>query len=295
MTFWSGIRLEFTVPPSRLEELRSALFELFSKPLPQMSFEERERFARELEEGGGDFFDRAIDRFRIEFAQLNGFAHSGKDEDRIWTSLDFLNARTLIVGESPDFRQNPSIIEQGPKEWIPAVRDEIIFPVLKEELFEKDDEHFGFSDLEPGMNYVLVLPSIIEDARDFAFHSLFFHHMRLRTDTDFRDSGRTYDPIAEDYFEDGFAVSGIHLVTSDRSKKLPSLPKKPSISEFEKIRDSLAFQNAIYLDQLLYGSFPVIGIGPLECVKAIAKYPYDDFIERFDRACERVSIFWSKT
>ncbi len=77
-----------------------------------MSFEERERFARELEEGGGDAFDRALDRFRRAFAEANGHAHSGKDEDAIWSSLDFSAARLLAVGaltgglhaDSDDFR-----------------------------------------------------------------------------------------------------------------------------------------------------------------------------------------------
>ena len=98
MTFWSGIRLEFTIPPARFGELESALAELFTKPLPKMSFEERERFARELEEGGGDSFDRALDRFRSAFSEANGFEHSGKDEDAIWASLDFESARLLAVG-----------------------------------------------------------------------------------------------------------------------------------------------------------------------------------------------------
>lgn len=112
MTFWSGIRLEFTIPPARFGELESALAELFTKPLPKMSFEERERFARELEEGGGDSFDRALDRFRSAFSEANGFEHSGKDEDAIWASLDFSSARLLAVGavtggfhaDSDDFR-----------------------------------------------------------------------------------------------------------------------------------------------------------------------------------------------
>lgn len=142
------------------------------------------------------------------------------------------------------------------------------------------------------MDYVLVLPSIVEDARDFAFHALFLQHVRIRTDIDFRDTGRTYDPIVEDYFEDGFVVSGIHLITSDASKKLPNLPKKPSEKEFLKTRDSLAFQNAIFVDQLLYGSYPVLGISPDEALAAIAAYPYEDFAERFDRAAARISFFW---
>lgn len=100
MTFWSGIRLEFTIPPEKFGELQTALSELFQKPLPKMSFEERERFARELEEGGGDFFDRAIDRFRAAFSDANGLEHSGKDEDAIWKSLDFGAVRLLAVGDA---------------------------------------------------------------------------------------------------------------------------------------------------------------------------------------------------
>lgn len=174
-------------------------------------------------------------------------------------------------------------------------RPDLVFPTLKEELVAKtEDDGYGIVDPDPGMDYVLILPSIVEDARDFAFHCLFFHHLRIRTDIDFRDTGRTYDPIAEDYFEDGFAVSGIHLITSDTSKKLPALPKKPSKQEFEKTRDSLAFQYAIYLDQLLYGAYPVSGILPEEGVLAISGYPYDDFSERFDRAIARVSVFWGR-
>lgn len=165
---------------------------------------------------------------------------------------------------------------------------------MKEELADKpeDDEEYGLGESDPGMDYVLVLPSVVEDARDFAFHALFLQHVRIRTDIDFRDTGRTYDPVVEDYFEDGFAVSGIHLITSDTSKKLPNLPKKPSEKEFLKTRDSLAFQNAIFVDQLLYGSYPVLGIPPAEALAAIAAYPYDDFAERFDRATARISIFW---
>ncbi len=293
MTCWSGIRLEFTVRPERLEELREAVIHLFSGPLPKMSFEERERFARELEEGGGDFFDRALDRFRTEFSKANGFEHSGKGEDEIWSDLDFSKSRMLVVGETlPRTGENP--ITRFAPPWLPASRSKLVFPVLKGELNEKERDFLEIVPPDAGMEYVLLLPSIIEDARDYAFHCLFFHHLRLRADIDFRDSGRTYDPIAEDYFEDGFVVSGIHLVTSDRSKKLPALPKKPAKAEFEKTRDSLAFQASIYLDQLLYGTYPVIGIGPSEGIRAIAGYPYDDFVERFDRACERVCVFWGR-
>lgn len=276
-----------------------------------MSFEERERFARELEEGGGDAFDRALDRFRRAFAEANGHAHSGKDEDAIWSSLDFSAARLLAVGDvrvsrggvadsedglgSPTFgtdrRRNEAVLRTA---WLPSPRPDLVFPTLKEALPDdaEADEWRGLADPDPGMDYVLLLPSIVEDARDFAFHVLFFQHLRIRTDIDFRDTGRTYDPVAEDYFEDGFAVSGIHLMTSDTSKKLPALPKKPSEKEFVKTRDSLAFQHAIYVDQLLYGSHPVLGIPPDEALRAIAEYPYEDFVERFDRACERVSTFW---
>ncbi len=294
MTFWSGIRLEFTVPSERLEELQRAVSDLFKNPLPKMTFEERERFARELEEGGGDFFDRAVDRFRTEFSKTNGFEHSGKDEDAIWSGLDFSKSRTLVVGNCPTTDAVGSDVSAGRSGWSPEARPELAFPVLKEELSEKDEDSFEIAVSDPGMDYALILPSIVEDARDYAFHCLFFHHMRLRADVDFRDSGRTYDPVAEDFFEDGFAVSGIHLITSDRSKKLPALPKKPTEAEFKKTRDSLAFQNSIYLDQLLYGAYPVTGIEPSEGIRAIAEYPHDDFIERFDRACERVSVFWGK-
>ena len=276
-----------------------------------MSFEERERFARELEEGGGDAFDRALDRFRRAFAEANGHAHSGKDEDAIWSSLDFSAARLLAVGDvrvsrggiadsedglgSPAFgtdrRRDEAVLRTA---WSPSSRPDLVFPTLKEALPDdaEADEWRGLADPDSGMDYVLLLPSIVEDARDFAFHVLFFQHLRIRTDIDFRDTGRTYDPVAEDYFEDGFAVSGIHLMTSDTSKKLPALPKKPSEKEFVKTRDSLAFQHAIYVDQLLYGSYPVLGISPDEALRAIAEYPYEDFAERFDRACERVSMFW---
>lgn len=311
MTFWSGIRLEFTIPPARFMELETALAELFKKPLPKMSFEERERFARELEEGGGDSFDRALDRFRSAFSEANGLKHSGKDEDAIWASLDFSVARLLAVGVleksqrgiagsedgfgpptfGTDRRRDESVFRPI---WSPSARPDLVFPTLKEELADKpeDDEEYGLGDPDPGMDYVLIFPSIVEDARDFAFHALFLQHVRIRTDIDFRDTGRTYDPVVEDYFEDGFAVSGIHLITSDTSKKLPALPKKPSEKEFLKTRDSLAFQNAIFVDQLLYGSFPVLGIPPDEALAAIAAYPYADFAERFDRAAARVSTFW---
>lgn len=287
MTFWSGIRLEFTIPPERFDELSEALASLFENPLPKMSFEERERFARELEEGGGDAFDRAIDRFRRAFAEANGFEHSGKDEDAIWKSLDFAETRLLAVGNLP---------ETGfPDSWVPEARPDLVFATLKEELVQKEeDDDFGFSDPDPGMDYVLLFPSVVSDARDFAFHSLFFQFLRIKADTDFRDTGRTYDPIAEDYFENGFAVSGLHLITSDRDKKPPALPKKPSRAEFEKTRDSLAFQNAIYQDQLLFGSFPVLGLSPEGAVAAIAEYPYEEFSDRFERALSRVSVFWSR-
>lgn len=293
MTFWSGIRLEFTVRPERYGELRESLSTLFSKPLPKMSFEERERFARELEEGGGDFFDRAIERFRKAFAESNGFEHSGKDEDAIWKSLDFASTRLLAVGGA--FGQEPvADVPGSPSSWSPAPRPDLVFPTLKEEIKAREDEDYGLAEPDPGMDYVLLLPSIVEDAKDFAFHALFFHCLRLKADADFRDTGRTYDPIAEDYFEDGFAVSGIHLITSDTSKKIPALPKKPSDPEFAKMRDSLAFQNEIYLDQLLFGSFPVLGLDPESCVRAIAEFPYSEFAERFDRAVARVSVFWGR-
>lgn len=275
-----------------------------------MSFEERERFARELEEGGGDSFDRAVDRFRSAFAEANGFEHSGKDEDAIWASLDFDSARLLAVGdlvESPGEssesgdafgpstfgtdRRRDGIVSRST--WSPSLRPDLVFPTLKEKLADNpEDDGYGLGNPDPGMDYVLVLPSIVEDARDFAFHALFLQHVRIRTDIDFRDTGRTYDPVAEDYFEDGFAVSGIHLMTSDTSKKLPNLPKKPSEKEFLKTRDSLAFQNAIFVDQLLYGAYPVLGISPDDALSAIRGYPYADFVERFDRAAARVSVFW---
>lgn len=327
MTFWSGIRLEFTIPPARFAELEIALAELFKKPLPKMSFEERERFARELEEGGGDTFDRALDRFRSAFSEANGLKHSGKDEDAIWASLDFSAVRLLAVGEvdvaseggsgsgfesatfepymdgdepeahrvaPDDFRHRHEEGATRCAAWLPSSRPDLVFPTLKEELADKpeDEEEYGLGESDPGMDYVLMFPSIVEDARDFAFHALFLQHVRIRTDIDFRDTGRTYDPAVEDYFEDGFAVSGIHLITSDTSKKLPALPKKPSEKEFLKTRDSLAFQNAIFVDQLLYGSFPVLGIPPEDALAAIASYPYADFAERFDRAVARVSTFW---
>lgn len=102
MTHWTGILLDFTVRPERLDDLVSALGAVFSSPLPKMSFEERERFARELEEGGGDFFDRAIDLFKRAFYEANGFVHSGKDEESIWKTLDFGNARFFGIGRIPE-------------------------------------------------------------------------------------------------------------------------------------------------------------------------------------------------
>ncbi|MDQ1343977.1 MAG: hypothetical protein QG650_697 [Patescibacteria group bacterium] len=291
MTCWSGIRLEFTIVPERFEELRCALAELFSKPLPKMSFEERERFAREIEEGGGDFFDRSIDRFRTAFSEANGFEHSGKDEDAIWQSLDFSSVRLLAVGNRQSFQSTEGSVDfHG---WSPAVRTDLVFPTLKEELFAKtEDAEYGFSDRESGMDYVIILPSIVEDASDLAFHALFFQHVRLKADSDFRDTGRTYDPIVEDYFEDGFAISGMHLMTSDTSKRLPALPKKPARAEFENTRDSLAFQQSIYLDQLLYGSYPISGILPKDALSSLSSFSYQEFSDRFNRAVDRVSIFW---
>ena len=170
-----------------------------------MSFEERERFARELEEGGGDSFDQAVDLFRSAFAKSNGFAHSGKDEDAIWSSLDFESARLLAVGEvdvasggssgngfeSATFGTDRSGSESVSRsDWLPSLRPDLVFPTLKEELKDAPEDR-GYADqgdAESGMDYVLILPSIIEDARDFAFHALFFQHVRIRTDIDFRDT-----------------------------------------------------------------------------------------------------------
>ena len=167
MTFWSGIRLEFTIPPARFGELKTALAELFRKPLPKMSFEERERFARELEEGGGDSFDRAVDRFRSAFAEANGFEHSGKDEDAIWASLDFDSARLLAVGdlvESPGEssesgdafgpstfgtdRRRDGIVSRST--WSPSPRPDLVFPTLKEKLADNpEDDGYGLGDPDP--------------------------------------------------------------------------------------------------------------------------------------------------
>jgi hypothetical protein len=93
MIHWTGILLDFTIRPERLGDLVSALEHVFDHPLPKMSFEERERFVRELEDGGGDFFDRTIERFKIAFFEANGYAHSGKDEESIWESLEFPETR----------------------------------------------------------------------------------------------------------------------------------------------------------------------------------------------------------
>lgn len=299
MTFWSGIRLEFTVEPSRADELRLAVERIFEKPLPKMTSEERERFARELEEGGGDFFDRAMDRFRRAFAETNGLEHSGKDEDALWKSIDPSDVRILSVGATPF--DGKSFPPQG--SWIPADRSEIVFPRLSEELPDprsqsedgEEEEYRGFLEQDGEMDYVMIFPSVVANARDYAFHALFFQHLRLKADAEFRDTGRTYDPVAEDYHEDGFVVSGIHLMTNDTKKRLPGMPKRPTEAEYLKTRGSLAFQNSIYLDQLLYGPFPVLGIPPDEAVRAIAEYPYGEFRDRFDAAIKRVSVFWGNS
>ncbi len=282
MTHWTGILLDFTVPSERMEELESALASAFSSPLPKMSFEERERFARELEEGGGDFFDRAIDAFKRAFFEANGFVHSGLDEDAIWESLAFENVRFLGIGNVPERSET----------WTPGLpENRPTFPVLREEL--RNEESAEKRNDAP-MDYALLFPCALEDTEDFAFHELFFRFLRKKTDEDFRDTGRTYDPIAETYFEEGFAVSGIHLMTSDRKKRLPELPKKPDRTAFESFRDSVAFQISIDQDQLSYGSYPTIGIPPEACLNAVRRFRYDDFYERFQRSCDRVSFFWGQ-
>jgi hypothetical protein len=178
--------------------------------------------------------------------------------------------------------------------------------VLREELPEYEPEPgedggrggFAFDDGDRGeslMDYVLLFPSVIENARDFAFHQLFFRFLRQKTDADFRDTGRTYDPVSESYFEDGFAVSGIHLMTSDQKKRLPEFPKKPDQRSFEKFRDAVAFQIAIDLDQVSYGAYPVMGIPPSEALEAIKKFGYGEFVEKFARSCDRVSVVWGKS
>ena len=97
MTHWSGIRLEFTTPPEDRAELEAAVRGLFEKELPAMTFEERERFSRELEEGGGDFLDAALDEFREELWKSNGLSHDGSDEEGLWASLDPESVRFCFV------------------------------------------------------------------------------------------------------------------------------------------------------------------------------------------------------
>jgi hypothetical protein len=299
MTLWSGIQLEFTIPPHRRDELERALASLFSNPLPKMSFEERERFARELEEGGGDFFDAVLDRFKTAFYESNGLKHSGKDEEGIWESLDFSKTRMLLVGD---------VAPTDDRKWAGEDRSDLVFPVLKEEVSKKpskkrddgdefdneDGEDEGIDPRDADMDYALVYPSFVSNVRDYAFHRLFFRLLRTKTDTEFRDTGRTYDPISENYFENGFAVSGIHLITSDRDKKLPALPKKPDKKTFEALRDSFAFQSAIDHDQLLFGHYPAIAVDPFEAERAIASFEYGEFVSKFDAELKKVSFFWGR-
>lgn len=144
------------------------------------------------------------------------------------------------------------------------------------------------------MDYVLLFPSAIEDPNDFAYHELFFRFLRQKTDEDFRDTGRTYDPVAESYYEDGFAVSGIHLMTSDRKKRLPEFPKKPDRAEFERFREAVAFQLAIDQDQLAYGPYATVGLAPEDCLSAVGRFDYSEFCERFARSCDRTSVLWGR-
>jgi hypothetical protein len=144
------------------------------------------------------------------------------------------------------------------------------------------------------MDYALLFPSRVTDVDEFAFHELFSQLLRMKIDAEFRDTGRTYDPVSEKYFEDGFVVSGLHLMTSDTDKRLPNLPKKPDARAFEKFRDSLAFQMAIDHDQLVYGDYLIVGLDPAECLEAVRRYRYDDFAHGFDAATKRVSLFWGR-
>lgn len=135
MTYWSGIRLEFTIVPSRFGELVTALERLFSGKLPKMSFFERERFARELEEGGGHILDRALDRFRSECFVLNGIMVDARDEEDVWAHLDFGRARMFAIGEWSEF---PPYVGSARNDT--AVIEPLRFPVYKEGLLEARSE-----------------------------------------------------------------------------------------------------------------------------------------------------------
>lgn len=116
----------------------------------------------------------------------------------------------------------------------------------------------------------------------------------MRADADFRDTGRTYDPIREHYQENGFVISALHLITSDRDKKWPNSPKKPDRRTYESIRESFAFQMRIDQDRLYFGEFPVLGFAPSEVLQAVESLEYDAFAGDFDAACERLSYFWGR-
>lgn len=159
MTCWSGIRLEFTLHPSRVGELIAVLGKVFSEKLPKMSFFERERFARELEEGGGHVLDRALDRFRSEFFRQNDVLVEVSDEEDVWSRMEFGSARMLLVGPIPHAHDGmsgsdlrPRSLEWGNDTFIESWRSEPMndanvlggtktwkFPVFKEELPELPD------------------------------------------------------------------------------------------------------------------------------------------------------------
>lgn len=308
---YSGLRLSITVPPQKCGELVAALEQAFADPLPPLSREERERFAREMElGGGGDFSGRALDAWRGKFAQANAPAGpQAADEDAVWEAMRPAEARVLLVGDKSRCAGVPAEAAWEPRERefvFPDLNGELPLPPPRKQAGFADGADDGFESPEPegdyeplvpeerlGCRYAMVLPSRLAGPREYAAHALAYECARVRLTEQYSDAGRTYDPIAFHRWENGFVVSVLGMDTSDAKVRAPKFPKCPKPEEFSALRDALAFQLEIDEDRLVLDGCTSAGLLPKERAAALRDLTLGQFSAAWEDLRKRASILWA--